>query len=255
LTWGHTFMRATRAQIAGDTNRAEQLATEALQIGTDGGQPDAATVFGIQLMAINIQRGTMGELVPLIEQMATQMPELSPVSLSGVLAMAHVEGDRTEDARNLLEKFAAIEFDLPLDQAWLTGMVVYAEVAIACRDPKYAGPLFDRLEPWSDQWSIGGGITAEGPVSHYLGGLAAVLGRYDEADDYFRQAAALSDRMGAKYFASSTNLLYGKMLIERNDPGDHGRARDLLTKAQTAAASHGYGSIERRAAAALLNLD
>ena len=57
-----------RALIAGDTDRAEQLATEALQIGTDGGEPDAAVIFGGQLMIVSVQRGTMGELVPLIEQ-------------------------------------------------------------------------------------------------------------------------------------------------------------------------------------------
>ena len=37
--------RAMRAQIAGDTDQAEQLATEALQIGTDSGQPDATTLL------------------------------------------------------------------------------------------------------------------------------------------------------------------------------------------------------------------
>ena len=47
--WGHTFVRSLRAQIAGDTDRAEQCATEALQIGTEGGQLDAAVIFGAQL--------------------------------------------------------------------------------------------------------------------------------------------------------------------------------------------------------------
>jgi tetratricopeptide (TPR) repeat protein len=255
LTWGHTFMRATRAQISGDTNRAEQLATEALQVGTDGGQPDAATVFGVQLMAISIQRGTMGELVPLIEEMSAQMPQHPLALLSGVLAVAHVQGNRTEDARHLLEEFAAVDFDLPLDETWLTGMLLYAEVAIACRVPKCAGPLFDRLKPWAHQWSNGGCIATEGPVSHYLGGLATVLGRYDEADTYFRQAAAFSDRLGAKYFASSTDLWWGGMLAERHAPGDVEQARGLLTKAHTIAAAHGYGNVERRAAAVLLSLD
>jgi len=37
LTWGHTFVRAMRAQIAGDIDRAEQLGMEALQIGSDSG--------------------------------------------------------------------------------------------------------------------------------------------------------------------------------------------------------------------------
>ena len=75
-------------------------------------------------------------------------------------------------------------------------MVSYAGAAIECRDPKYAAPLFDRLAPWADQWSTAGVHRARGPVSHFLGGLAAVLGRYAEADAYFAQAAATSERTG-----------------------------------------------------------
>lgn len=37
----HTLQRTTRSVIVGDAELAEHLATEALQIGSDGGQPDA----------------------------------------------------------------------------------------------------------------------------------------------------------------------------------------------------------------------
>ena len=194
----------------------------------------------------------MSELVPLIEQMAAETPGLP--ALIAALARAHVEGDRTDDAARLLEEFAAADFDLPLDPVWLTGMVAYAEAAIECRDPKYAGPLFDRLAPWADQLSTTGGTTAEGPVSHYLGGLATVLGRYDEADAYFTQAAAFSDRVGARFFAARTDLLWGKMLAERGAPGDAEKARKLLTTAHTTATAHGYANVERRATEALQHL-
>ena len=69
-------------------------------------------------------------------------------------------------------------------------MLAYAQAAIGCRDAKYAGPLFDRLAPWADQFSTAG-ITADGPVSHALGGLATVLGRYNEADGHFSAAGDL----------------------------------------------------------------
>ena len=105
------------------------------------------------------------------------------------------------------------------------------EAAIECRDPKYAAPLFDRLAPWADQLSTAAGAAADGPVSHYLGGLATVLGRYDEADAYFTQAAAFNNRVSAKFFAARTNLSWGRMLAERDAPGDTEKARDLLTKA------------------------
>jgi DNA-binding SARP family transcriptional activator/tetratricopeptide (TPR) repeat protein len=254
FTWALTMWRAGRALIAGDTDQAERLATEALQIGADSGQPDATLLFGMQFMSANLQRGTISDLVPLIEQMAAEMPGSAPASIAGAIAAAHVEGDRTEVARHLLEGFAASDFDLPLGQDWITGMVAFAEAAIECRDPKYAGPLFERLAPWADQWSCGT-VTAEGPVSHFLGGLAAVLGRYDEADAYFAQAAASSGRAAAKFFAARTDLSWGRMCADRQAPGDIEKARDLLTKAHTVASTLGYGTVERRAAAALQSLN
>jgi class 3 adenylate cyclase len=53
LSWVLAFGRATRAQISGDPERAEQLATEAFRIGTDNGQPDAGLIFSAQLATAN----------------------------------------------------------------------------------------------------------------------------------------------------------------------------------------------------------
>jgi class 3 adenylate cyclase/tetratricopeptide (TPR) repeat protein len=254
FTWDQTFVSALPAQIAGDTDRAEELATKALEIGMGCGQPDASVIFGAQLMIVSGQRGTMSDLAPLIEEIAAQTPDISQWLFSSLLAKAHVEGDRTDEALVLLDQFAAADFDLPLDQTWLTGMVDFAEAAIECHDPKHAEPLFERLAPWSDQLPATGG-SALGPVSHYLGGLATVLGRYDQADAYFAQASEFSDRIGAKFFAARTDLLWGRMLTERRRPGDWERAQVLLSQARGAAATYGYRNVERRAAAALEQLE
>jgi hypothetical protein len=88
-----------------------------------------------------------------------------------------------------------------------------------------------------------------------LGGLATVLGRYDEAQAYFVQSAAMCDRIGARFFAARTDLSWGRMLAERRILGDTEKARQLLTKARSAAAANGYRAVERRASAALLGLD
>jgi tetratricopeptide (TPR) repeat protein len=193
----------------------------------------------------------MGELVALIEQMKADVPDIE--MLAGVLAMAHVEGDGPTTPVSCWTGFASADFDLTLDQLWLPGMVYYAEAAIECEDPKYAAPLFDWLVPWADQLPCDG-VAVGAPVSHHLGGLAAVLGRYDEADAYFARAAAMNDRMGAKYFTARTNLLWARMLTDRQAQGDSHKARELLTRAHTAAAANGYGVVERRAAAALERL-
>ena len=141
-----------------------------------------------------------------------------------------------------------------MDASWIEGVTFYAETAIECRDAEHAAGLFDLLAPWADQWSTEGSAAIEGPVAHYLGGLATVLGRYSDADVYFSQAAASCERADAKFFAARTNLSWGKMLAERGAPGDAEKARELLTKAQTAAEARGYSNVERRAARALQDL-
>ena len=255
MRWGHLFSGSMRAQIAGDADEAEHFAAEALQLGTDNGVADAYVQFGGQLITISWMRGTVGELTPVIEQMAADTPDLAPALLAGVLAMAHADADRTDEARLILEQFAASGFDLPLDQLWLAGMINYAEATIACRDPQYAGRIFDQLAPYASLLATAGAATASCPVSYYLGGLATVLGRYEEANAYFAQAAAFNERFDAKFFAACTNLLWGNMLAERGEVGDIKRARALLTTAHEAAAANGYATVDRRATAALQQLD
>jgi class 3 adenylate cyclase/tetratricopeptide (TPR) repeat protein len=253
LNWVHRYGWAMRAQIAGNTALAEQLATEAAQIGLDSGQPDAELFYGGQYLIVNHQRGTLGELIPLIEQSIVNLPAFAG-TLSSALALAHVEAGQLDQAHRVLEEAAAGGFDLPIDPVWLVAIGDLADVAVACGDAKHAGPLFDRLAPCVGQVRTTG-IAVAGPVSQVLGGLATVLGRFDEADAYFARAAAFNERADAAFFAAGTNLSWGTMLAERQAPGDAERARDLLTRAHTAAVAHGYANVERRSTEVLDRLD
>jgi class 3 adenylate cyclase/tetratricopeptide (TPR) repeat protein/biotin operon repressor len=253
LQWTMAYVRATQALIAGDSVRAEAHVMEALQLGTDSGQPDTILTFGLQFMATNFQKGTLVELIPLIEQMAVGMTEnLGMVNAALVLALS--EGSRNDEVRMLLEEYSGTGFNFLLDCAWSIGMCGFAEGAIEVADPRFAAPLFDHLAPWSAQWCTTG-ITAQGPISHYVAGLATVLGRFDEAEAYFAQAASMSTAAGARFFSARTDLSWGKMLAERHSPGDPERAREFLTRSHTVAAANGYANVERRALAALQLLD
>ena len=252
LNWVQTFGRASRALVAGDPDGAEQLATEALQIGTNGGEPDVATVFGPQLIGVHFERGTLGDFIAIIEQNVAEFPGVP--AFVAALALAHVEADDPDAARPLLEEFECKGFEIPIDIVWLTAMALYAEAAIECGDPAFARPMLERLAPWEDRLIYDAGTSA-GPVSHYLGGLAAVLGRSDEAERFFEQSSNFSERVGAKWFAARTELSWGRMLAERRGPGDAENARNLLNKAHSAAATHGYRTVERRALSTLRSLD
>jgi hypothetical protein len=173
--------------------------------------------------------------------------------LSGALALADIEAGRSDDARRRLQAFADAGFDLEMNPVWVSGMAFHAEAAIEIRDPAFCGPIYERLLPWSDQWTDNG-ATAACPIAHYLGGCAAVLQRHDEADDWFAQAANMCDSAGAKFFRAQTDLLWGRMLAARGVRDDLVLARELLEQARTAASAQGYGAVQERAETALSRL-
>ena len=248
LRWPNTFMRAGAAQIAGDNERAAELANRALQIGTECGQPDAALIWGSQLALVDVQRGNVAGWIPIFETYVTENPGLP--SLASTLAIAYLIEGRTEDARRAIEPLVATDFDLPLDFSWFLGMATSCYTVIELGDVKSARLLLERLTPFAHllPWA---GLSSSYPISHCLGGLAKVLGRYNDADAYYAQAAAFNEQAGTEHFAAETDLAWATMLLERNAPGDAEKARNLLLKTQASDAAHGYGYVERRATEAL----
>ena len=85
-------------------------------------------------------------------------------------------------------------FTLPLDVTWLTGIIAYADTAIDCRHAEAAQSLFDQLEPFAAQWHYSD-ISTTGPLSRTLGGLAAVLGRYEEAQTFLPTPPSRADEL------------------------------------------------------------
>ena len=249
LNWELTFHRAKRAQIAGDIAEASALASTALQIGTDCGEPDATTFFGVQYAVVAWQNGTMGALAPIIEEMIAENPGLPTIRAS--LAMAYGEGGLLDECHNALRAFADAGYELRMDTAWINGMTEYAEAAINLGEPEFCEALYERLAPWSAQFSSAGGLTAEGPVSLVLGGLATVLERYDDAAEHLDAALAFTERTGAWFFSARAALLYGQLLAARNVGVEKDRAQGFLRRAQSLGATRGYAGVERRAAALL----
>ena len=64
----------------------------------------------------------------------------------------------------------------------------------------------------------------------------------------------MSQRMGAKFFAARTDLLWARMLLQRGAPSDADLARTRLISARNVASANSYGVVERRAVAALAEL-
>jgi hypothetical protein len=118
-------------------------------------------------------------------------------------------------------------------------------VCYRLEDAEIAGELYDVLLPYRST-TVNGQTTWIGPASHYLGLLATVLGRYDEAEEHFSDAVQRQDRMGAKGTVVHTRLAWATMLRRRNAPGDGSRARGLLEAAKSAAQAVGIPHVEAR---------
>jgi hypothetical protein len=104
LKWMVSCELAARALLAGDVERAERLAAEAFDIGTNAGEPDAGLYFNGQVLGLCARRGTLGDIAELIAQTARENPGLP--ALVGNLARAYVQVGNIDDARRLLDEFA-----------------------------------------------------------------------------------------------------------------------------------------------------
>ena len=74
-----------------------------------------------------------------------------------------------------------------------------------------------------------------GPADRYLGGLAALMGRWDDAEGHYQVALALTERMPAPPMHARTQYDYARMLFRRDGRGDRQRALTLLAAAGEAA--------------------
>jgi hypothetical protein len=85
-----------------------------------------------------------------------------------------------------------------------------------------------------------------GPVSHYLGRLAAALGDWQRAARHFDEALRLAGRAHARRWLARTQVAYATMLLERRERADVLLARGLLSAAGHIAADLGMEGLGRQ---------
>ncbi len=250
----HAFNCALRAQIAGDIEQAEQLATEALQIGTDGGQPDANLFYSLQVSAVSCDRGTLGELVPLLEQICRRHSRPAPsVRIGGA------GGGPCRSRPHRRRRVASWRRSPPPTSTirW-TQVWMHRHDAVRRRRHRMPGPEVRRaaVRPArSLSRSVAcTGVSVGAPSATTSAASPPSSAATTKPTPTSPKPPRSTTEPTPSSHAARTNLYWGTMLAERNAPGDNERARDLLTEAHAAAVAHGYANIERRAAEALQHL-
>ncbi len=249
LRWRSLHTEATHLLLLGDPAAAAPFAQEAFEVGSGAGEPEAAVYLKSQTLCLHWQRGTMAELSTRIRGTSPRPP-----NATASLSLVFVEAGRDEEAAALLDSGVAAAFaELPRDPAFVASAAMYAEGAIRLRHAAAAAALYDLVLPLADQIGFDG-VTTVGALEHHLGGLAAVLGRHDEAIVRLQRSAATHDAIGARFFEARSRHELAAALADRGAPGDVDQARAEAGRARSLAKDHAYRSVDRRAHELLASL-
>ena len=172
-------------------------------------------------------------------------------TLQGLFALLHCELGRLDRGRAVFERLTTQRFaDLPDDAMWL-GCVAAASGACELLGDRHRGDLLYRLlTPYADH-IVSPPHFALGPVAQFLGRLATMLDRFDEAEAHFGHAERINTKMAAPIWAAQTRLEWAQMLMTRARPADAALASDLLRQVIDTAQHLDLCTLEGRAAALL----
>jgi class 3 adenylate cyclase len=249
LQWRARHRVATRQLLRGDPDTAEALAAEALELGTDAGERWATVYFRSQELCVHWMRGTMDELSARIKGTTPR-----PWHATSPLCLIFAESGRDHEAQALLDRGAAAGFaDAPRDPTLVGGLSMFAESAVVLGDLRAAELLHPLLLPYASQVGFDA-VSTMGLVDHYVGALAAMLGRHDEAVERLQRSSTFHESIGAPFFEARGRHQLAAALLARQSPGDVEAARDELRQAIVIAERYKYRMVHRRAAQLLATL-
>jgi DNA-binding SARP family transcriptional activator len=249
--WQIAYHGTWLRMLAGDLDAAEASTTAALAFGTEAGfGDDAAELHRGQILCLRWMQGRVHERRERTVRTSDATTPGIQTFLRATRTFSRSFDDRRDEVRQLLDGAFDDDFPMFADTTWLTGHVLWADVAARTRHRAAAELLYERLLPWRGQFATTH-PAVYGNVAHYLGLLARALDRHNEADDWFAQALAFHEALEAPFFVASTQTAWAALLADRNGRGDSQRAHALAGAALPAARTRGYGYVERDARAVL----
>ncbi|MGW8985274.1 ATP-binding protein [Streptomyces parvus] len=168
--------------------------------------------------ALHLLRGHFSEA----EEVLAELPASGypfPALLEAVTAVE--QGDATPALRLIAEHAdRAAPYPRAFMPLWLR---LLAQAAAVTGDPRLIARAEDELTPYTGQWVVSlYGCDIGGPVDLWLGMLAAARDDQDAAVAALTEAAASSDRLGARPWAVRARLSLARSLLARSGAGGAG---------------------------------
>ena len=248
VRWQAKTLAALRSYLTGDLDRSQQEAEAALSLGAQS-VPEAIYTYAAQLIDVQCLRARWSELGEMADLMAAAAAENpGEPALRAALAVTYCDLGRLDDARAVIgddidDGFAAFPDNLTL----MLSLASLAEICVHLRRIDGAALVYGRLAPWHSQVIAMYAVIA-GPVAFYLGTLATLLGRGEEAHDHFVEALDLSHRMGSPYWIARTQVGWAR-LLRGLGAVESGRAEAMLESALSTARRYGFIPLAQQAEA------
>ncbi|MEM9892110.1 MAG: BTAD domain-containing putative transcriptional regulator [Actinomycetota bacterium] len=191
----------------------------------------ALDVFGIQLAVLGRERGSHGQVADMLRWKLSGYP--GP-AYALPLAVVLAEQGETGQAQELLDQFRA-PAPVLAGESVLQFMTLSfaADLAVALDDRALAVDVYEHLAPAEGRTvAMFSGIALYGSGSLYLGRLATVLDRLDEAERHLDEAAAHHRAHESRPYLLRTALARAEVAARRGDAD----AAEALVAAQEAEA-------------------
>lgn len=242
---------ACLALAQGRLDEVEELARRALELGRQAQNPNAGLFYAVQMGHLLWLRGRFEDLDALSEGLGQGNALLLP-TLGCARAVRCCELGRLDEARFRFEELARDDFaPVPRDVAWPQNATFLAQVCASLRDAPRAAQLYAQLRPFEGRVIVLAPVLPWGAASHYLGLLAATMGRLDLARRHFEDALATNARTGCSQWLARTELAYAELLLDGGGDDERERALALLTESAQIAKALGMHLFTRRVCAVL----
>jgi hypothetical protein len=212
--WYTPLWAAVEAMLAGRDGEADRLSAEAEEAGLRAGDRNG-TLFAVLVRFSGLlQRGKFDEIdVSFVEERIANSPV--GVAYRGGYTWVLAGRGEIKRAREQLEVTMAAPH--AFDTNWLSLQVECAEASVLVDDATHAATLYERLAPYAGRPATAGrGSCSYGAIDRSLGGLAALLGRKDEAVRHLEDAIRLNESFGCAVWR--TRAQRDLTQIVRNEP-------------------------------------
>ena len=200
--WYTPLWSAVEALLAGRFEEAGALAAEAKEHGVRAGDRNAELFAEMLLFTGRLERGEFEQVdIAFIEDKIANSPAGPAYAASYAWVLAGL-GD-TERARTTLDHVVAQPH--AFDANWMSAQAECADACVLLGDATHAAVFYDRLLPYAGRPATAGrAVTSYGAVDRHLGGLAALLGRRDDAERHLRAGIARNRELGCSVWAEHT---------------------------------------------------